>query len=197
MQLVVMVEEESIKVIIEEILPRIVPSGTEFIVIPFQGKGDLMNGIVFKLRGWNRSDARFVIVRDQDENDCHDVKEEVAAQVAKTGKVALIRIVCRELESWYYGDLQAVSEAYGGDYTGYAAKRGYRNPDSIHNVKKRFYVMVPGHQQVSGARRIAPYMEIERNKSRSFHAFVDGVKKVCAEDSLCESRPDGSTVAPI
>ena len=60
MQLVVMVEEESIKVIIEEILPRIVPSGTEFIVIPFQGKGDLMNGIVFKLRGWNRSDARLL-----------------------------------------------------------------------------------------------------------------------------------------
>ena len=41
----------------------------------------------------------------------------------------LIRIACTELESWYFGDLTAVSMAYGKDFTSFSAKSKYRIPD--------------------------------------------------------------------
>lgn len=179
MHLVVLVEERSMKIVLDHLIPAIVP-GVEFQVVPFQGKGDLKNGIPIKLRGWNKPGARFAIVRDQDRADCKAVKAEIAAEVEKTGKSALIRIACHELEAWYFGDLIAVSLAYGEDYTGLSAKRKYRDPDDIADVKERFLEIIPEHQQIKGARLIAPHMDIGRNTSRSFQALVSGLRRLCS-----------------
>ena len=134
MYLVVLVEEPSMKIVLEALLPRVLPDSIESLVVAFQGKSDLMNNIELKLKAWGDPEARFVIVRDQDRNDCHDVKTEILTEVQKTHRHALVRIVCHDLESWYFGDLEAVSMAYGKDYTSYANKRGYRDPDAIHDV---------------------------------------------------------------
>ena len=91
----------------------------------------------------------------------------------------LIRIACRELEAWYWGDLAAVSEAYGVDLNYLSAKRKYRNPDSIDHPKKELKRYIPQMGQIEGARRIAPHMNLGENTSRSFQVFVQGVKRLC------------------
>lgn len=58
------------KYFLEGLLPRILPEGVDFQLIPHQGKRDLQKTIPKKLRGWNEpGDVRFVILHDQDNKD--------------------------------------------------------------------------------------------------------------------------------
>lgn len=178
MTLVFLLEEASMKEVLDIILPQILPETIDFRTIPHSGKSDLEASIPHKLKAWRQPDTRFVIVRDQDSGDC--VKEKAAIQelVLPYGRQVLIRIVCRELEAWYFGDLKAVALAYGSDVEKISKKSKYRNPDSIGNPKQEFQKLFPKHQQLDGARRIAAHMDIARNTSASFRCFVSGVKKI-------------------
>ena len=98
-----------------------------------------------------------------------------------TQKSVLIRIACHELEAWYFGDLEAVSLAYGKNLRKIAQKKKYRIPDEIVAPKMELQAIVPEHQQIDGAKRIAEYIEIERNTSVSFRMFVSGVRRLAGE----------------
>lgn len=91
-----------------------------------------------------------------------------------------MRIACRELESWYFGDLEAVAAAYGKPniVSKYGSKAKYRNPDAIIDVKEELLRIVPEHQQIERARKISANMDIGRNRSRSFQVFFSGVKRL-------------------
>lgn len=93
------------KEVLDIILPRVFPETISFITIPHNGKGDLENSIPKKLKAWNMLNCKFVIVRDQDNEDCIAVKEDLRKMTEGFGRDVLIRIACRELESWYFGDL--------------------------------------------------------------------------------------------
>ena len=180
MRLVFMVEERSMKELLEIILPKILPDDIESpVIIPHNGKSDLAKSIPRKLRGWQNSDDKFIIVHDQDSRDCIKLKAELLNLCENSKNDCLIRIVCDELESWYFGDLNAVSRAYGNDYTPLALKRKYRIPDKLVNAKQELRKIIPVYQPLDGARKIAGYMEMDRNTSHSFKVFVDGVKKLC------------------
>ena len=179
MKLIFMLEELSMKELLDRILPRILPEGVDFQTIPHAGKRDLELSLPRKLRAWNEPDVAFVVVHDQDSNDCVELKRELQGICAMSGRQVLIRIACRELEAWYWGDLAAVSEAYGVDLKHLAAKSKYRNPDSIDHPKKELKRYLPQMGQIEGARRIAPHMNLEGNTSRSFQVFVQGVKRLC------------------
>lgn len=181
MKLVVLVEERSTKIVLDTLLPRILPHDIFPQVIPFNGIGDLENGITNKLRNWNEPNVKFAIVEDQDNDDCIHRKANVSRLVEKSGKPALVRIACRELEAWYFGDLKAVESAYNmpGLAKRYASKKKYRNPDEIVNPKEEFLKIIPTHQQIHGAQLIAPHMEISRNRSVSFQTMVSGFQKWC------------------
>lgn len=69
MKLVFLLEESSMKELLDIILPRIIPEGIDFVTIPHSGKSDLVKSIPNKLRGWNEPDVKFVILHDQDTND--------------------------------------------------------------------------------------------------------------------------------
>ena len=109
MNLVFLVEERSMKELLNGILPKILPKAISFQIIPHNGKSDLQRSIFKKMAGWNVPDTKFVILHDQDSADCKELKQKLRRIVEQTGKEAVIRIVCRELESWYFGDLRAVS----------------------------------------------------------------------------------------
>lgn len=94
-----------------------------------------------------------------------------------------MRIVCHELESWYFGDLAAVSRAYGKDLTKYARKRQYRSPDEMPNAREQFRALLPSHQQISGTKKIAPYMYLSLNTSPSSRCFVNGVRRIAGIDT--------------
>lgn len=177
MTLVFLLEEESMKRVLDIILPRILPTHINFITIPHRGKTDLESSIPRKLKAWREPDTKFVIVRDQDSGNCVKVKEALQDLVRPYERPVLIRIACRELESWYFGDLEAVSQAYQKDITFLSRRKAYREPDLIGNPKDELRKLFPKHQQLNGATEIAKHMDIERNSSTSFRFFVSGVRK--------------------
>lgn len=179
MKLVFLLEESSMKELLDVLLPKILPEKVEFVTIPHEGKTDLKKSIPKKLKGWMEPEAKFVIVHDQDSNDCKVLKAELKELCEKYDRTVLIRIPCHELEAWYFGDLNAVSMAFGRDLTKLEKKSKYRVPDQIQNAKKEIQKLLPEYGQREGARKIAQYMDIDANTSYSFRVFVDGVKKLC------------------
>ena len=135
--------------------------------------------IPIKLKAWNIPDSKFIVVQDQDSNDCKALKGELQKLCMECGREVLVRIACHELEAWYWGDLKALEQAYQKDLSKVARKRKYRIPDDIVAPKHELQKLLPEHQQMEGAKRIAQYIDIDRNTSTSFRVFVDGVRKLC------------------
>lgn len=181
MTIVFLLEEKSMKYFLDGILPRIIPEGIAYLTIPHEGKSDLQKSIPIKLRGWTQPDTKFVVVQDQDANDCRELKKKLADLCAPYNKEVLIRIACHELEAWYFGDLDAVSRAYGKGLKNLKNKKAYRIPDDIIRPKEQLKKILPMHQQISGAKRISPYIDIAHNCSVSFQIFVKGVQRLCAQ----------------
>lgn len=178
MTIIFLLEEPSMKEVLDIILPKILPQDIVFKTIAHSGKSDLQESIPHKLKAWRQPDVKFVIVQDQDSADCISLKQALLNLTSPSGREVLVRIVCRELEAWYFGDLQAVSQAYGKDITGLAQKKKYRNPDTIGNPKEELRKLFPRHQQLDGARRIAAHMNLENNTSTSFQYFISGVQRL-------------------
>ncbi len=180
MNLVFLLEERSAKFLLEILLPKILPSGTTYQLIAHDGKQDLAKSIPRKLTAWNTPETKFVVLHDQDSNDCIALKANLRAMCKNSDKEVLIRIACRELESWYFGDLHAVSCAYGRDLTPLTLKSKYRNPDKIGNPKQELRKLVPEYEQIAGAKTIGPYMDLLNNTSTSFNVFLKGVQQLIA-----------------
>lgn len=179
MKIIFLLEEKSMKTLLDIILPKIIPSSIDFCTIPHSGKSDLQSSIPKKLRAWSEPDVKFVIVQDQDSEDCIKLKNNLLNLCEPTGRNFLVRIACKELESWYFGDLKAVSKAYNKDLEKLKTKSKFRIPDKIENPKDELRKLIPAHQQIMGAKLIGPFMDIEQNTSHSFCCFVSGIKKIC------------------
>lgn len=65
------------------------------------------------MRLW-QEDAHFIVMRDQDSGDCYQIKDRLLNLSREAGRPnALVRIACKELESFYLGDLNAVEQGLG------------------------------------------------------------------------------------
>ncbi len=101
-------EEPSAREMLKGLLPKVLPSEVAVQYVVFQGKHDLNKSLVRKLRAWQKPDTVFFVLQDQDAADCKAIKEELMGKCKEAGKSSVVvRIVCRELESWYFGDLRA------------------------------------------------------------------------------------------
>lgn len=180
MNVVFFLEEPSMRICLESVMKKVLYGYPDVNCqyVTFSGKGDLEKRLPIKLKGWSVPDTKFVVVRDQDEDDCVRVKERLIELSSGYGRDVLVRIVCHELEAWYFGDLKAVDEAYGTNLEGLAKKRRYRDPDAIHHPKQELRRYLPDLQQILGAQKIAPRLEPRRNTSRSFQVLVDGVRQM-------------------
>jgi hypothetical protein len=178
-RLVFLLEEPSMARCLDGLLPRLIP-GIEYKLVVHEGKQALERSIPIKLRGWNIPDDHFVIVRDQDSGDCRAVKQHLLDLCQGTGKApALVRIACRELESWFLGDLTAVSRALNkSSLSKMQGKKKYRNPDRLGSPSKELDALIGGYGKISGARSIGPVLSLDQNTSASFRAFVSGVRRV-------------------
>lgn len=183
MKIVFLLEEPSMKEVLNILLPKILPDNVFFQLVPHQGKSDLKKSIPNKLRNWSEPDVKFVVLHDQDLSDCKELKKELVDLCKDSGRPdTLVRIACQELEAWYFGDLQAVEQAYGINLNKIKNKEKYRIPDNIDSPKECLYDLLKkkNHSQIKGASHIACYMDIQRNSSESFKFFVSGVKKLVA-----------------
>ena len=172
------------KYLLDGLLPRILPDDVSFQTIPHSGKRDLERSIPRKLRGWKEpGDIRFVILHDQDTKDCITLKNQLLQLCKDTNHRVLVRIACQELESWYFGDTNALAEAYQKPKLRKIANmKKYRVPDEIQTPREDLRKIIPEHQQIQGAKKVAPFMDIEGNRSVSFQQFVKGVKRIADMD---------------
>jgi hypothetical protein len=180
-EIVFLLEEPSAKVMLEALLPRILPSTVSCRYIVFQGKQDLEKQMTRKIRGYRVPSARFVVLRDKDAEDCVAVKERLVAKCEEAGcsNRCLVRIACHELESWYLGDLAAVDSGLGmGRLAKLQNKKPYNNPDDLASPAKRLQSIAPSYQKVGGSRAIGPHLDINRNLSHSFRVFVEGLRRL-------------------
>jgi uncharacterized protein YktA (UPF0223 family) len=179
---VFLLEEPSMKAVLEVILPQILPVYFSFVCIPHNGKSHLTKSIKSKISGWRDPNVQFVIIHDQDAIDCVSLKKELFSLADEAGRSdTLIRIVCTELESWFLGDFNAIEKGFNIRLAKKKNTALYRNPDNIRNAKQEIRKLIPSYQQISGSRSIAQFMTIEKNKSKSFQVFIAGVRRLCKD----------------
>ena len=119
----------------------------------------------------------------RDAADCLTIKREPARKCREAEKPeTIIRIACRELESWYFGDLAAVGSALGlPNLVRYAKQRKYRIPDAIHSPGTELRKISHNtNQKVAGSRAIGPRLSPDNNLSHSFGVFVAGIRRAVA-----------------
>jgi hypothetical protein len=104
MLLVFLLEEESMKALLDILLPKFLPEFVTFQCIPHEGKQDLEKSIPRKLNAWKTPDTYFVIVRDKDNANCIDIKQRLVALCVDAGRSdSLVRIASQELEKLIKG----------------------------------------------------------------------------------------------
>lgn len=184
-ELVFMLEEASAKAMLEGLLPKLLPAEIVPRFVVFEGKQDLEKQLVRKIRSYRNPDARFIVMRDQDSNpDCKSVKAKLTELCRQAGQpAALVRIACRELESFYLGDLAAVER--GLEITGlvkHQTNKLFREPDRLGSPSKELKTLTKGlYQKVSGSRRIGPCLDPDNIHSASFRNLVTGIRRVAGD----------------
>lgn len=191
-QLDILVEELSMTYVLRAVLPQVLPVGWELnqnvFIRTHDGKQDLRNSIPLKLRAARKSGIKrgFIILQDQDSNNCVALKNDIDAICRKSLGMApvpyLVRIVCHELEAWYLGDMEAIEHVSAKFKKGQYENRAlFRNPDSCVNPKSELKKMIGDYQQIEMAKNIGPEMNIANNKSNSFNCFISGIQRLIAQ----------------
>ena len=123
----------------------------------------------------------FLGMLDQDFEDCLKLKNELCEKVDFAGKsdMTLIRIACRELESFFFGDLAAVETAL--NVSGLSNQQNnsrYRNPDTIDYVGGELKRITSNkYRKESGSREISRYLKLDgSNRSKSFNTLISGLR---------------------
>ena len=180
-RLVFLLEERSMQTLLEGLLPRLFPQ-LSFLCISREGKSELDRDLPNILRSWQIPGDRFVVVRDNDNSDCLELKERLR-QLCQRGRRedTLIRIVCQELEAWYLGEPNAMANAFGDENLRRIGRQApYRNPDTRLKPSQDVERLVPGFQKTDGARRMAQHLTREGNRSHSFAIFLNGIERLFA-----------------
>lgn len=181
--LVFFLEEPSAEVMLKAIMPKIFNNkeGIEVIYIKFDGKQDLQANINKKIDNYIYKNAKFIILQDQDSNDCKKLKERIQilcpSNMQNNKGSLLIRIACSELESFYLADLNAVEKAFDINLAKIKNKKKFRNPDNLKNAKEELIKITKNqYTEIIGSGKIAPYLDINNETSPSFKHLVWGIK---------------------
>lgn len=182
-RVVFLLEEESIALLLDELLPRLFPGlvkGVHFLCVKHDGKKDLEKSIPRKLKAWREPGVRFVVLRDNDGGDCVGLKARLTALCADNGRSdSLVRIVCQELESWYVGDLAALATAFDRPQINSPAfAKRFANPDALLKPSVEIKQLIPEFQKRSGARAMGAALSVSGNRSRSLAVFISGLTTI-------------------
>lgn len=182
--LVILTEEQSMKIFLETLIARYYPS-LVFKIIPHRGKQDLEKHIPKILQSWNVPNSRFIVVHDQDSWDCVTLKSRLKAKCDSVRLDVVVRIACMELEAWYWGDLLAVELAFEKTKIRALSKKSkYRIPDNIVNPKDELQKYLPRYEQLAGAKLIAEHAGLERNTSHSFQVLIRSLQQATGSVSV-------------
>ena len=185
-ELVFLLEEASAKAMLESLLPRILSPAVKARLIPFEGKQDLEKQMTRRMRGYVNPEARFIVLRDQDNApDCMQVKARLVERCLNAGQAAksLVRIACKELEAFYLADLSAVEQ--GLALKKLATQQGsakFRDPDRLGSPSKELATLTKGvYEKVGGSRAIGGHLDPANTRSPSFKNLIQGIRRMEAE----------------
>jgi len=185
-ELVFLLEEPSAKAMLESLLPRILDVRITPRCIPFEGKQDLEKQLIRKVRAFQNPHARFIVLRDQDSHPaCVDLKKRLLDLCAATGKAerCLVRIACRELETFYLADLLAVEKGLAMDgLSGLQQSRKFRNPDLLGSPNAELKTLTKSaYEKVAGSRAIGQYLALDNARSPSFLNLIAAIRRMESE----------------
>lgn len=184
-ELVFLLEEESAAAMLQGLVPRLLPADVTARFVVFDGKQDLEKQLHRRLQGYRNPEARFLVMRDQDAHpDCAALKAGLLELVGRSGRreATLVRIACRELESFYLADLQAVEQGLGvKNLSREQEKKKFRTPDSLGSPSKELQALTRGaYQKKSGSRAIGPHLDLENTLSASFRNLVAAIRRLAS-----------------
>jgi hypothetical protein len=193
-----LVEEPSAEAALTNIVPKILRKDLSFRIHAYQGKSDLLNKLLPRLRGykhWLPEDSRIVVLVDADDEDCRELKAHLEEKAKNAGFLTkssrpvgssfhvLNRLAIEELEAWFFGDVEALHATYPRIHLTLGRKAKYRDPDAIgggtwealYRELRRIGYYSGGFPKISVARAVSENMVPERNRSRSFQVFCQGL----------------------
>ena len=201
MHLEFLVEEESAEAALQNLVPKIVGPGISFAFHVHQGKRDLLSKLPGRLRGYRRwllEDWRIVTLVDEDRQDCKELKTELERFASVAGMrtqsqvppgsefQVLNRLAIEELEARFFGDIDALVAAFPKIPKALGKRSRFRNPDAIkggtwealEQVMKEAGYYPSGLPKIEVARKVSEQMVPDRNRSRSFQIFREGLKRM-------------------
>ena len=196
----VLVEEPSMAKALEVLLPKMLRMGITFEVKQFQCKDELLKRLPERLRGyadWLPETTVIVVVVDRDDEDCKLLKQRLESMATAAGLSTkstlpdgrfrvVNRIAIEELESWFFGDWEAVRAAYPKLDENTIRKEPFRDPDAIkggtwealERVLQSKGYFKQGLRKMELARTVALQMEPARNRSASFMCLRDVLQQL-------------------
>jgi len=183
LELEFLVEEQSMKLFLEGLLPKVLPDPfylyENTFIRPHQGKQDLQRSIPIKAKALSNknSSVLIVVIHDQDSNNCKLLKKDLVTLCKKGTCPYLVCIACRELEAWYIGDVDALGKIYlNFKPKKYRDKKLFKNPDNC-QASEELKKVIPDFKKGYAAQHIASQMTISQNTSASFKHFISGLEK--------------------
>lgn len=200
-QLEVLVEEASAEEALRHWLPRLLQGRARAKVINLGSKYKLLKVLEDRLRAYRAridkgEDLRIMVLVDRDTDDCVELKaklEQAAAAAELPTKSqpdgndrfrVVNRIVIEELESWFIGDPVALRKAFTSLPAIDASSGIFRNPDNggsweaLHRFLKKHRIYRKSFPKIEASQRIAPHMNLSKNRSASFAQFVAGIEAI-------------------
>ncbi|MEM1094335.1 MAG: DUF4276 family protein [Bacteroidota bacterium] len=207
-----LVEEPSAEVALRGFLPRILPARVSFAIRVFQGKQDLIKQLPKRLRAYptwlpqNYGPNWYIVVLlDRDLADCHRLKDQLERIAAEKGLPTrtrpgtdgtyrvINRIVVEELESWFFGDRQALQRAFPQLKPNQLRGRSFTEPDAIRGGTWEKLARLLSRQYPRGmpkkevAMLVSAHMTPSSNRSHSFQVFSQALTDLLVRHGIaCE-----------
>jgi len=180
-----LLEEPSAENLLRAIVVHLVPKEIAVRYIVFEGKQNLEKELHRKLRFWRTPGTRFIVMRDQDSGDCITIKNKLLNIVSEAGRqeTTIVRIACRELETFFLGDLTAVEKGLRLPRLSDLQNRNpYRSPDALPNASQVLKTATKNaYRKIEGSRLISPHLDLSgNNRSHSFNILVEAIQRQVA-----------------
>jgi len=178
--IIFLVEDYSMRKFLEGILPRLGFTADAFEIKHHQGKEDLLGNLTQVIPTLSKRAKHIVVLIDQDRQDCIQLKQKLKEKVAWCACDYTLRIACYELESWFLGDLDAItqcSERFRLKH--FQNKQKYQQTDNIVKPSTDIETIVPDWKTLYSskpkfAEKMSQFiaLEPEQNRSCRFSIFL-------------------------
>ncbi len=182
-------EELSAKICFNSLLAKLAPQvGCKKVkVYSHEGRLGLMRALRTTLPAISRREGASILVTiDQDKSDCEELKEKLEEILREKCECAYkIRIVCKELEAWFLGDLDAIAKAYPRfDPSHYRTKAKMRDVDGIVQSHQMLLKIIPEYRgekhfsKTEVSEKISAHLSLDSNTSTSFQNTILAIRSL-------------------